>query len=128
MEVAYMAFDIKVNGGKIKSPFSLQVELNPITDGERLLGGNMSVRGIAGKYKLTLTYKNIKKTDMSAIIGATWEVFRRDKIITQTVTFPDIDGVMVTINTYFSPTSYTITPSTGVTGRVEDVKLSFIEL
>jgi hypothetical protein len=122
-----MDFNFKVNGVTIKSPKTFKIEFNPITDGERLLNGKMSIKGIANKLKLTLSYDTITESELITVLGCTWDVFVASKVITQTVSFPYFGGIK-TVETYFSPMSVTLTPQGAAVGRWEGLELAFIEL
>ena len=118
----------KVNGVTIKSPARFKIEFQPITEANRLLSGNMSIKGVAGKRKLILSYNSIKESDLQKILGVTWDEFLSSKVIKQTVTFHYIGGSSKTINTYFSPTSIELTPDSARLGRWENFEMAFIEI
>jgi hypothetical protein len=123
-----MSFIIKVNGEPIKAPKGFTISFQPITDGERLLDGNMQISGVASKLSLSLNYDSITESDLRVILGKTWDIFVNSKNIKQTVQFPYFGGTTKTINTYFAPTSVELTPEALSQGRWVNFKMEFIEL
>lgn len=117
----------KINGNKIATPSDFTIELQPITEAERLENGDMKITAIVGKYKGVLNYAFISEANLRVILGYTWDAFLSSKKITQTFTFPTPNGSK-TIQSYFSPFNIKITPSTLKAGGYEGIQISFIEL
>ena len=120
--------DFKVNGVKIKTPTSFQIDFNPISDGERLLDGTMVIEGVAGKLTVTMKYDTITDTELLKVLGCTWDKLISGKVITQSVTFPYIGGGQKTIRSYFAPNSVRLDRGGVQAGLWRDFTLKFIEL
>lgn len=96
-----------VNGTAVRAPNGCKVELQPITDAQRLESGKMDIRGVAPKIKVTWIYNYITQKDLAKILGESWEEFVSSKNMVSTVVTPLYDGSK-TISAYFAPLTYEI--------------------
>lgn len=129
--------DFKVNdigeaAVKIKTPSKMKIGYQPITDSERLItNANMSIVGIAGKLKVTLTYKTLSQLELNIILGQTWDIFKVNLTMVRELTFPSPDGEKV-ITCYFAPLDIEYLPQgnsvTPDTIRWSNLILTFIEI
>lgn len=60
-------------GVPIKRPSSFKIEKYKITNASRLANGNMTADVLAKKRKFSLTYNQIKASDLNVILNAVWE-------------------------------------------------------
>jgi len=101
----------------IKTPTKYGIDYNPITNAKRKLNAKMSIKGIAGKFKVTLTYDVIKQSELNVILGQTWDVFKSDLTMVRELTFPSPAGTEELIECYFAPLHIDYLPQ----GEPEDV-------
>lgn len=62
-----------LSGTTIKRPSSFKIEKYKITNASRLANGDMTADVLAKKRKFTLTYNQIKATDLNKIIDILWD-------------------------------------------------------
>ena len=120
--------DFKVNGNKVKTPTTYDIDFNPISEGERRLDGTMILEGVSGKLTVTLNYNTITDDELIGVIGCTWDVFMSSKKITQEIEFPYFGGKQKKIKTYFAPTKVTRDKEALLSGRWKNFTMKFIEL
>lgn len=120
--------DFKVNGVKIKTPTTYDIDFSPISEGERRLDGTMILGGVAGKLTVTLNYTTITDAELLKVLGCTWDVFMSSKVITQEIEFPYFGGTQKKIKTYFAPTKVNRDKDALISGRWKNFTMKFIEL
>lgn len=119
---------IKVDGVKIKNPYSLQIDFNYISDAERSLSGDMTIDGVSGKIKLILEYDEISLEDFKTITGLTWNAFLQNKSkIKQTVSLEMWGENPITFNSYIAPNSIKIDQDAQIRRKLKNFKLEFTE-
>lgn len=122
-----MSYAIKVNGVPVKAPTNYITELIPGTDADRNLNFDLSVKGIAAKQKITVTYDLISEADFLNLLSVTWDeyVLNKDKI-TVNVEFTSPGG-STTIVAYFSTIKYGKSKDIRNTNYWENVYIAFVE-
>ena len=119
---------IKVDGVKIKNPYSLQIDFNYISDAERSLSGDMTIDGVAGKIKLILEYDEISLEDFKTITGLTWNAFLQNKSkIKQTVSLEMWGEKPIIFDSYIAPNSIKIDQDAQVRRKLKNFQLEFTE-
>ncbi len=121
----------KVNDTIVKAPNSYKFELNPITDAQRLENGDMDIKGINAKVKVTWEYDVISGKELKKILTS-WDTYVSSKNIINTITSPFPSGSK-TFSAYFGPISIGIAKynngfSDTDTIMYEDVSISWIEI
>lgn len=119
---------IKVDGVKIKNPYSLQIDFNYISDSERSLSGDMTIDGVSGKIKLILEYDEISLDDFKTITGLTWNAFLQNKSkIKQSVSLELWGESPITFDSYIAPNSIKIDQDAQIRKKLKNFKLEFTE-
>lgn len=119
---------IKVDGVKIKNPYSLQIDFNYISDAERSLSGDMTIDGVSGKIKLILEYDEISLEDFKTITGLTWNAFLQNKSkIKQTVSLEMWGEKPIIFDSYIAPNSIKIDQDAQVRRKLKNFQLEFTE-
>lgn len=119
---------IKVDGVKIKNPYSLQIDFNYISDAERSLSGDMTIDGVSGKIKLILEYDEISLDDFKTITGLTWNAFLQNKSkIKQSVSLELWGEKPITFDSYIAPNSIKIDQDAQVRRKLKNFQLEFTE-
>lgn len=114
---------IKINGTKIKTPTSQDIEHYNITNGDRTASGQMMMDLIAKKIKINVSYEVLKGTDLKQIrnlIDGTAMFFD--------VTYYDDDGVLTTKTCYAGAIKYKKFRHSATNGWYwKDVEFALIE-